>query len=98
MQTGVRYADVRGRVDRVYPDRPTDWPPFTPWCRPWVVEPAQPVPSRPAHSGRGDGPAEQWDLLRRRLRLLRQPPRDRASVREMIRAYEEATGTGVYCD
>jgi hypothetical protein len=39
---------------------------------------------------------EQWDLLRRRL--ARQPRKEKVPVAEMIRAYEEATGTCVGCD
>jgi hypothetical protein len=39
---------------------------------------------------------EQWDLLRRRVARPAQP--QRAPVRQMIEAYEAATGTCVCCD
>jgi hypothetical protein len=106
-------AEGHGWVDRVYPDQAMERPPFPPWRRFCAVEPEPPVSiplaGRPACgqvpqrlprvelARDAEGPAEQWALLRRRLN--RQPRReDRAPVRKLIRAYEEATGTGVYCD
>lgn len=43
-----------------------------------------------------DDHREQWECLRRRLAHLPRPAK--VPVAEMIRAYEEATGTWIGCD
>lgn len=87
MRTGVKHAEARERGCQT-----RDWE-FVPWNSSSL----RAAGSEFRVSKDAEAPAEQWALLRRRLN--RQPPRvHRAPIRKLIREYEEATGTGVYCD